>query len=261
MKDNKITKRDLNRLVLDYLILEGYRTAAESFASEAATDLPSNAAQQVEEANIEMRIQIKEKVESGDVMGAIEMCNDLDPEILDARPRLHFHLLTQSLIELIRHGRTAEALMFAKTELAPRAERNEEFLKELESVMCLLVYGATGPGTGKEKSKDKAKEQDKGNKDQATGSVTFDAPPSLLELLSTQHRDLTASELNTALLASLSLGGPRHEPRLAELMRLCAWGENALVKNGVAFPRLEIGRGEGGRLLGGQEGEGVKEEN
>jgi len=73
--------RDLNRLVLDYLILEGYRTAAESFVSEAATDLPSNAAQQVEDASIETRIQIKEKVESGDVMGAIEMCNDLNPEV------------------------------------------------------------------------------------------------------------------------------------------------------------------------------------
>jgi LisH len=77
----RIKRRDLNRLVLDYLILEGYRTAAESFASEAATDLPSNAAQQVEDANIEMRILIKEKVESGDVMAAIEMCNDLNPEV------------------------------------------------------------------------------------------------------------------------------------------------------------------------------------
>jgi len=63
------------------LILEGYRTAAESFASEAATDLPSNAAQQVEDANIEARIRIKEKVESGNMMGAIEMCNDLNPEV------------------------------------------------------------------------------------------------------------------------------------------------------------------------------------
>lgn len=131
--------------------------------------------------------------------------------------------------------------------------------------MCLLVYGATG--TGKDKSKDKDKDKGKGT------PAGFDAPPSLLELLSTQHRALTASvcvsiisygvlysymskELNTALLASLSLGGPRHEPRLAELMRLCAWGEGALVKNSVAFPRLEIGRGEGGRLLDGQNGEG-----
>jgi LisH protein len=39
--------RDLNHLVLDYLILEGYQTAAQSFAEEAARDLPSNAAQQV----------------------------------------------------------------------------------------------------------------------------------------------------------------------------------------------------------------------
>ena len=43
-------------------------------------------------------------------------------------------------------------------------------------------------------------------------------------------------------------------------MRLCAWGEGALAKNGVAFPRLEIGRGEGGRLLDGEEGDEEKED-
>jgi hypothetical protein len=30
-----------------------------------------------------MRIQIKEKVERGDVMAAIEMCNDLNPEVCE----------------------------------------------------------------------------------------------------------------------------------------------------------------------------------
>jgi hypothetical protein len=35
-------------------------------------------------------------------------------QILDSHPHLHFHLLTQSLIELIRQGKTVEALEFAK---------------------------------------------------------------------------------------------------------------------------------------------------
>jgi hypothetical protein len=40
-------------------------------------------------------------------------------------------------------------------------------------------------------------------------------------------------------------------------MRLCAWGEDSLARNGVSFPRVEIGRGEGGRLLdGGGGGDG-----
>jgi len=32
-------------------------------------------------------------------------------------------------------------------------------------------------------------------------------------------------------------------------MRLWAWGEGALTKNGVSFPKVEIPRGEGGQLL------------
>jgi hypothetical protein len=101
----------LNCLVLDYLILEGYQTAAQSFAEEAARDLPSNAAQQVsngripdlewvahfdpiqvEDASIEARIQIRDAVERGDIQTAIEMCNDLDPEVrqvlLSSLPRI-----------------------------------------------------------------------------------------------------------------------------------------------------------------------------
>jgi len=234
MAQLNIGKRDLNRLVLDYLILEGYQTAAQSFAEEAARDLPSNAAQQVEDASIEARIQIRDAVERGDIQSAIEMCNDLDPEILDSHPHLHFHLLTQSLIELIRQGLTTDALAFAKKELAPRAERNEEFLKELEAVMCLLVYGATAGPAGKDKT--------------TKSSTDINAPPSLLSLLSMQHRALAASELNAALLSSLSLGGQRGEPRLAGLVRLCAWGEGVLDKEGVDFPKLEFVRGEGAGL-------------
>lgn len=237
MNEAKISKRDLNRIVLDYLILEGYQSAAESFAEEAAHDLPTNAAQQVENANIESRVQIREAVERGDIQTAIEMCNDLDPEILETHPALHFHLLTQSLIELIREGRTAEALTFARAHLAPRAERNEEFLKELESVMCLLVYSATPTGA-------KGKEQTGNSKK----SVEINAPQSLLDLLSMQHRSLTASELNDALLSSMSLGGPRREPRLAGLMRLCFWGERVLDSHGIDFPRLTIPKGEGAGL-------------
>jgi hypothetical protein len=106
--------------------------------------------------------------------------------------------------------------LVSQTELAPRAERNEEFLKELEGVMCLLVYGATGTGTaagaGKEKGKDtnkvdsttktdsKEREREREKEKEAKGKekgvdpkVEIDAPPSLLDLLSMQHRALTAS--------------------------------------------------------------------
>lgn len=45
-------------------------------------------------------------------------------QILDTNPELFFHLQQQRLIELIRQGRTEEALEFAQEELAPRGEEN-----------------------------------------------------------------------------------------------------------------------------------------
>ncbi|KAG8837904.1 hypothetical protein FRC20_006566 [Serendipita sp. 405] len=238
MDQVKISKRDLNRIVLDYLIVEGYQSAAESFAEEAASDLPTNAAQQVEGSSIELRSQIREAAEQGDIQMAIELCNDFNPEILDSRPDLHFHLLVQSLIELIRDGRTTEGLEFARRELAPRAERNEAFLKELEDVMCLLVYGAaSSAGAGKDKGKTGPKQPS-----------NIDAPPSLLKLLSPQQRIMTASELNDALSSSLSLGGSHGETMLASLIRLCSYGENVLQKQGVEFPRMKVPRSEVSRM-------------
>lgn len=53
------------------------------------------------------------------------------PQILEENPDLHFHLQQQKLIELIRQGRTAEALEYAAEELAPAGEENLAFLEDL----------------------------------------------------------------------------------------------------------------------------------
>jgi hypothetical protein len=65
---------DLNRLILDYLVIEGHKTAAEHFSSEA--NLPSP----VDLDSIESRVSIREALQRGDVENAIMLLNDLDPE-------------------------------------------------------------------------------------------------------------------------------------------------------------------------------------
>ena len=52
-------------------------------------------------------------------------------QILEERQELYFHLQQQRLIELIRQGKTEEALDFAQDTLAPQGEENPEFLEEL----------------------------------------------------------------------------------------------------------------------------------
>ncbi len=52
-------------------------------------------------------------------------------QILEEKQELYFHLQQQRLIELIRQGKTEEALDFAQDTLAPQGEENPEFLGEL----------------------------------------------------------------------------------------------------------------------------------
>lgn len=66
---------DLNRLVMDYLVLEGYQAAAEEFSKEA------NVCPPVDFSSIETRMTIREAVQRGDVEEAIELVNDLNPEV------------------------------------------------------------------------------------------------------------------------------------------------------------------------------------
>ena len=66
---------DLNRLVMDYLVLEGYQAAAEEFSKEA------NVSPLVDFSSIETRMTIREAVQRGDVEEAIELVNDLNPEV------------------------------------------------------------------------------------------------------------------------------------------------------------------------------------
>lgn len=67
--------RDVNNLIMDYLIAEGYPSAAEKFAMEANIDRPQN------NSSIEQRVQIRDFIYRGDLQQAIELINDLSPEV------------------------------------------------------------------------------------------------------------------------------------------------------------------------------------
>lgn len=66
---------DLNTLILDYLLLEGFPDAAAEFARE--TGLPAD----VDHAMIQERMEIRSAVEEGGVEEAVRRVNELDPEV------------------------------------------------------------------------------------------------------------------------------------------------------------------------------------
>jgi len=184
----KITKADLNKLVMNYLVIEGYKDAAERFQQESNTD-PG-----VELSTVSDRMAIRTAIQRGDVDEGIERVNDLNPEILDTNPKIYFHLLQQKFIELIRKGQISEALTFAQEELAPQGEENPQFLEEMERTMALLAFDDTSKSP-------------------------------LASLLDVSQRQKTASELNSAILTVLA---QEKDPKLPLLIKMLRWGQKVL---------------------------------
>ena len=67
---------DLNKLIMNYLVIEGYKDAAEKFSQEASL-FP-----QVDLELIQDRMDIRNAIQAGHVATAIEKVNDLDPEAI-----------------------------------------------------------------------------------------------------------------------------------------------------------------------------------
>jgi hypothetical protein len=193
--DIKPSKTDINFVIMDYLVSEGYPRAAEKFAKEANIQLP------LEEESIQSRVEIRRSIHAGDIDTAITKINDLNPQILDTDPSLHFALLRLQLIELIRtctSSATSDitpALNFASSQLAPRAATNTDFLKDLELTMSLLIFLPATPGTLQKE---------------------------LNELLDPSLRRNVASKVNEAILTSMGAHG---ESRMRSLVRLRQWSE------------------------------------
>ncbi|KAJ0018883.1 hypothetical protein Pint_10692 [Pistacia integerrima] len=199
LNDVKIRKEDMNKLVMNFLVTEGYVDAAEKFRMESGTEQIAD----IDLATITDRMAVKKAVQCGNVEDAIEKVNDLNPEILDTNPQLFFHLQQQRLIELIRNGKVEEALEFAQEELAPRGEENQSFLEELERTVALLAF------------------EDVSN-----------CPVG--DLLDISQRLKTASEVNAAILTSQS---HEKDPKLPSLLKMLVWAQNQLDEK-AAYPRI-----------------------
>ncbi|XP_019440270.1 PREDICTED: glucose-induced degradation protein 8 homolog isoform X2 [Lupinus angustifolius] len=188
LNDVKIRKKDMNNMVMNFLVTEGFSEVAEKFRNESGTD------SDMDLATIADRMAVKDAVQRGNIEDAIKKVNDSNLEILDTNPQLFFHLQQQRLIELIRDGKIEEALEFAREELAPRGEENPSFLGELERTVALLAF-----------------------KD------AYKCP--IGELLGTSQRLKTASEVNAAILTSQ---GHEKDPKLPSLLKMLIWSQNQL---------------------------------
>ena len=102
--DVKISKATMNKLVLDYLVIEGHKDAAASFKAETGMDT------EVDLEAIAERMSVRAAIESGDISGALKLVNGLSSDLLLTDPALRFRIHQQQMIELVQHGNIEQAL-------------------------------------------------------------------------------------------------------------------------------------------------------
>lgn len=190
---------DMNKLIMNYLVTEGFKEAAEKFQIEAGVE-PS-----ISLSTLDNRILIREAVQSGRIQEATHLVNKLHPWLLDNDRYLYFHLQQLHLIELIRNGKIEEALTFAQTQMSEAGEKNAEVRTELERTLALLAF---------EKPQNSP----------------------FADLLEQSHRQKVASELNAAILKTEHC--EYTSPRIVHLLKLILWAQSELDKRNVIYPKM-----------------------
>lgn len=190
---------DINKLIMNYLVTEGFKEAAEKFQAESGVE-PS-----VDLSSLDNRILIREAVQNGRVQEATHLVNQLHPELLDNDRYLYFHLQQLHLIELIRAGKIEDALTFAQTQISEAGESNPEVLNELERTLALLAF---------EKPQNSP----------------------FADLLDQTHRQKVASELNAAILKMEHQ--EQSSPRMINVLKLILWAQAELDKKNVKYPKM-----------------------
>jgi len=198
MEKTVIQRSDVNKLIMNYLITEGFKEAAEKFQQESGMDAGDM-------SSLSARLKIRQSVQNGDIEQATSLVNQLYPELLDTDHYLFFHLQQQRLIELIRSGNIDGALKFAQDHLAERGEQHPQTLDELERTIALLAFEEP------EKSP-------------------------FGDLLNVSHRQKVASELNSAILKMED--EEQTNVKLAILLKQILWAQDELERKKLKFPKM-----------------------
>ena len=90
----QLKRSQMNLLIMDYLVAEGFKEAAEKFKAESGVNMARIGSSEMNE-NLEVldqRIEIRVAVEEGRITDAIKLVNKYHPELLDANRSLYFKL-------------------------------------------------------------------------------------------------------------------------------------------------------------------------
>ncbi|EDW61305.1 glucose-induced degradation protein 8 homolog isoform X2 [Drosophila virilis] len=147
MKSFQSKQADINRLIMKYLVAEGYLDVAQGF--EAVARLESGA----QADPVEYQERIRKAVRTAQVQYAIDMAKRLYPKLFESENYMYFHMQQLRLIELIRERnleRNSGSGVSVETEPSAESSLGDDLLQhscrqqvshELEST--LLKYEQT----------------------------------------------------------------------------------------------------------------------
>uniref|UniRef100_A0A7E4VTM6 LisH domain-containing protein n=1 Tax=Panagrellus redivivus TaxID=6233 RepID=A0A7E4VTM6_PANRE len=183
-------------LVVDFFICEGYRETVEMLCAESTAEFT-----ETEKQCLNKRYEIRTSIVNGEIAKAITQIQDYVPSLLADNPKVHFQLLRQQLVELIREKRVTEALDFAQTYLKGLTNQPSELLQKLEQTYGLLVF---------EKPE--------------TSPFGY--------LLDHNQRNILAAEVNSLI---CGIKGKNPTSKLEQLFRLIFWNKQQVSSRGEAI--------------------------
>ncbi|VDN20631.1 unnamed protein product [Gongylonema pulchrum] len=225
------------RLVLDFLISQGHREAAEVLCEDANIPFPRDALE-----NLDHRMCIRDDILEGkaylssgskSIQEAIEKITVVVPDLLSRNTVLHLRLLQQHLIELIRNKMVK--LIFANEMLLQSAasEKQNSQVKQ-----CFVEEAVTFTQSIVEKVED-SPEMEK-EMQMAFSMIAFERPedspvPGFLDVITLARRTRTfnnthlqlqvANDVNRAILEALNKPSA---PKLETLFQMILWSKNKL---------------------------------
>ncbi|MCL7039022.1 hypothetical protein MKW94_026645 [Papaver nudicaule] len=129
-----IDDSDVRNVVLSYLVHNCFKETADSFVASTGVKVPGDYP-----VNMDKRKPIYHFALEGNALKAIELTEQLAPNLLEENMDLHFDLLSLHFVELVCTKKCTEALEFAQTKLTPFG-RVPKYVEKLEDFMALLAY-------------------------------------------------------------------------------------------------------------------------
>ena len=145
----KMNKDKMNKIIANYLFIQGYCQPLKKFISEAKIQFD------FDEKLLNQRFLIRQLITTNQIEKAIQEINSIDKNILIENKVINFVLQRQILFNYIKENKLQEALNFAKDNLLPLSERDEFLYKELEKAMGVLAYENINDSPEKELITDK----------------------------------------------------------------------------------------------------------